>query len=50
MFCTRVARACLVCLLLCKEALDSGKILIGVILDLKKAFDTVNHKILRNYS
>ena len=28
------------------NALDSGKILIGVFLDLKKAFDTVDHCIL----
>ena len=28
------------------NALDSVKILIGVFLELKKAFDTVNHKIL----
>ena len=28
------------------SALDSGTILIGVFLDVKKAFDTVNHKIL----
>ena len=28
------------------NALDSGNILIGVFLDFKKAFDTVNHKIL----
>ena len=28
------------------QALDSGKVLVGVFLDLKKAFDTVDHKIL----
>ena len=28
------------------KSLDSGDIVIGVFLDLKKAFDTVNHKIL----
>ena len=28
------------------DALDSGNVLIGVFLDLKKDFDTVNHKIL----
>ena len=28
------------------NALDSGKILMGVLLDLKKAFDTVDHCIL----
>ena len=31
------------------NALDSGKILIGVFLDFKKAFNTVNHKIPQNY-
>ena len=29
-----------------KKSLDNGDIVIGVFLDLKKAFDTVNHKIL----
>ena len=29
-----------------KQALDSGKVLVGVFLDLKKALDTVDHKIL----
>ena len=28
------------------NALDTGKIVVGVFLDLKKAFDTVNHDIL----
>ena len=28
------------------KALDKGKIVVGVFLDLKKAFDTVNHTIL----
>ena len=28
------------------KSLDSGDIVIGVFLDMKKAFDTVNHKIL----
>ena len=28
------------------QALDSGNVLVGVFLDLKKAFDTVDHKIL----
>ena len=28
------------------QALDTGKVLVGVFLDLKKAFDTVDHKIL----
>ena len=28
------------------KALDKGKIVVGVFLDLKKAFDTVDHKIL----
>ena len=28
------------------QALDTGKVLVGVFLNLKKAFDTVNHKIL----
>ena len=28
------------------KALDEGKIVVGVFLDLKKAFDTVNHTIL----
>ena len=28
------------------QALDSGKVLVGIYLDLKKAFDTVDHKIL----
>jgi hypothetical protein len=30
------------------SALDSGNIVIGLFLDLKKAFDTVNHKILQD--
>ena len=29
------------------KSLDSGDIVIGVYLDLKKAFDTVNHKIIK---
>ena len=28
------------------QALDTGKVLVGVFLDLKKTFDTVDHKIL----
>ena len=28
------------------QALDSGKVLVGVFLDLKKSFDAVDHKIL----
>ena len=28
------------------QALNSGKVLVGVFLDLKKAFDTVDHKIV----
>ena len=28
------------------QSLDSGDMVIGIFLDLKKAFDTVNHKIL----
>ena len=28
------------------QSLDSGDMMIGIFLDLKKAFDTVNHKIL----
>ena len=28
------------------QALDSGKVLVGVFLDLEKAFDTVDHIIL----
>ena len=28
------------------KSLDNGDIVIGVFIDLKKAFDTVNHKIL----
>ena len=28
------------------QALDSGKVLVGVFLDLEKKFDTVNHTIL----
>ena len=28
------------------QALDSGKVLVGIFLDLKKEFDTVDHKIL----
>ena len=28
-----------------KQALDSGMVLVGLFLDLKKAFDTVDHKI-----
>ena len=27
------------------QALDSGRVLVGVFLDLKKSFDTVDHKI-----
>ena len=30
------------------QSLDSGDMVIGIFLDLKKAFDTVNHKILVN--
>ena len=30
------------------NAMDSGKIMIGVFLDLRKAFDTVDHYILLN--
>ena len=29
-----------------KETIDSGKFGCGIFIDLKKAFDTVNHKIL----
>ena len=29
-----------------KESIDSGKFGCGIFIDLKKAFDTVNHKIL----
>ena len=33
------------------KSLDNGDIVIGVFLDLQKAFDTVNHKILlKNYT
>ena len=28
------------------QSLDSGDMVIGIFLDLRKAFDTVNHKIL----
>ena len=31
---------------LVNNALDSGKVLVGIFLDLKKAFDTVDHRIL----
>ena len=31
------------------HSLDTGKIVVGVFLDLKKAFDTVDHQINRNY-
>ena len=30
------------------KSLDNGDVVIGVFLDLKKAFDTVNHKIFKN--
>ena len=32
------------------KTLDTGKIIVGVFLDLKKAFDTVYHSILLNWS
>ena len=31
-----------------KESIDNGKFGCGIFIDLKKAFDTVNHKILLN--
>ena len=31
-----------------KETIDSGKYGCGIFVDLRKAFDTVNHKILLN--